>query len=195
MKLQRATLAPEVRLISQRRRGLALMSCAVVAATAVAIAVLVNALAIYHQPPKHTPPFKTKQPQEPPTLYGVNVSRSALLKDDLVLSAARFAAAAHEGQARKTGEPYVSHCVEAALIVERNLPRRDAEAGRQRAAVMAALLHDVLDDTPVTYAALEEAFGPQVAGMVAQVSKLSAVNQMLRRDKRRGVVSTDPAYW
>lgn len=60
---------------------------------------------------------------------------------------------------------------------------------------MAALLHDVLDDTAVSYSALEEAFGPRVAGMVAQVSKLSAVNQMLRRDKRRGVVSSDPAYW
>lgn len=42
-------------------------------------------------------------------------------------------------------------------------------ARRHRAAVMAALLHDVLDDTAVGYAALEEAFGPQVAGMVAQV--------------------------
>jgi hypothetical protein len=60
---------------------------------------------------------------------------------------------------------------------------------------MAALLHDVLDDTPVSYADLEAAFGPRVAGMVAQVSKLSAVNQMLRRDKRRGVLSADPAYW
>jgi (p)ppGpp synthase/HD superfamily hydrolase len=60
---------------------------------------------------------------------------------------------------------------------------------------MAALLHDVLDDTPVPYPALEAEFGPRVAGMVAQVSKLSAVNQMLRRDKRRGVITADPAYW
>jgi (p)ppGpp synthase/HD superfamily hydrolase len=60
---------------------------------------------------------------------------------------------------------------------------------------MAALLHDVLDDTPVSYADLEATFGPRVAGMVAQVSKLSAVNQMLRRDKRRGVLSPDPVYW
>jgi hypothetical protein len=63
-------------------------------------------------------------------LHGVDVSRSALLGDERVLAAARFAAAAHEGQVRKTGEPYVAHCVEAALIVERNLPRREAEADR-----------------------------------------------------------------
>jgi hypothetical protein len=58
------------------------------------------------------------------------VSRSALLRDPRVAAAARFAAAAHEGQARKTGEPYVAHCVEAALIVERNLPRREPDADR-----------------------------------------------------------------
>lgn len=63
-------------------------------------------------------------------LYGVDVSRSVLLGDEQVAAAARFAATAHEGQMRKTGEPYVAHCVEAALIVERNLPKRDAEADR-----------------------------------------------------------------
>jgi len=58
------------------------------------------------------------------------VSRSTLLGDEAVAAAARFAAAAHEGQVRKTGEPYVAHCVEAALIVERNLPRRESEVDR-----------------------------------------------------------------
>ena len=135
---------------------------------------------------------------EPSALHGVDVSRSAMFRDARVLEAARFAARAHEGQARRTGEPYVAHCVEAALIVERNLPpRREdaAEAERHRDAVIAALLHDALDDAAVAPADLEARFGPRVASMVAQVSKLSAVNQMLRRDKRRGVISPDPAYW
>jgi hypothetical protein len=68
--------------------------------------------------------------QEPTLLHGVDVSRSALLRDARVAAAARFAAAAHEGQVRKTGEPYVAHCIEAALIVERNLPRREPDADR-----------------------------------------------------------------
>lgn len=57
-------------------------------------------------------------------------------------------------------------------------------ACRHEVAVIAALLHDVLDDTPTTPEALTAAFGPAVTAMVIKVSKLSAVNQMLRRDKR-----------
>ena len=55
----------------------------------------------------------------------------------------------------------MTHCIEAALIVEKNLPAW-REEGRQRSAVVAAVLHDVLDDTLVTLAELEERFGPQV---------------------------------
>lgn len=52
-------------------------------------------------------------------------------------------------------------------------------------AVIAALLHDTLDDTATTPEAITAAFGPTVTAMVVSVSKLSAVNQMLRRDKRK----------
>ena len=44
------------------------------------------------------------------------------LQDPTVLRAVEFAAEAHKDQRRKTGEPYVSHCIEAALIVENMLP-------------------------------------------------------------------------
>lgn len=57
--------------------------------------------------------------------------------------------------------------------------------GRHETAVIAALLHDVLDDTPTTPEQLTAAFGPAVSAMVVKVSKLSQVNQMLRRDKRK----------
>lgn len=57
-------------------------------------------------------------------LYGVDVTSSRFFKDERVLAAVRFAADAHSGQFRKTGEPYVSHCIETALIVEHNLPPR-----------------------------------------------------------------------
>ncbi len=53
----------------------------------------------------------------------MDVSGSSLFQHEAVLDAVEFAAAAHAGQKRKTGEPYVSHCIETALIVERNLPR------------------------------------------------------------------------
>lgn len=58
-------------------------------------------------------------------------------------------------------------------------------ACRHEAAVIAALLHDTLDDTPTTVDQISAAFGPAVAAMVVKVSKLSQVNQMLRRDKRK----------
>jgi hypothetical protein len=45
-----------------------------------------------------------------------------MFKQPRVRAAVEFAAAAHAGQKRKTGEPYVSHCIETALIVEANLP-------------------------------------------------------------------------
>lgn len=52
----------------------------------------------------------------------MDVSGSSLLQDPEVLAAVEFAAQAHAGQTRKTGEPYVAHCIETALIVEQNLP-------------------------------------------------------------------------
>lgn len=55
---------------------------------------------------------------------------------------------------------------------------------RAEAAIIAALLHDVLDDTPVDEMEVEEEFGEVVASMVARVSQLSATNQLVRRRLR-----------
>lgn len=52
-------------------------------------------------------------------------------------------------------------------------------------AMMAALLHDVVDDTSVDLAAIQAKFGSTVASMVANISKLSQMNQLLRRGKRK----------
>ena len=60
--------------------------------------------------------------QERTILYGVDVTGSISFQDPTVLRAVEFAAEAHKDQRRKTGEPYVSHCIEAALIVENMLP-------------------------------------------------------------------------
>ena len=51
-------------------------------------------------------------------LYGVDVTHSPFFERPEVLRAVEFAAEAHRGQRRKTGEPYVAHCIETACIVE-----------------------------------------------------------------------------
>jgi len=71
---------------------------------------------------------------------------------------------AHEGQVRKSGEPYFTHCVAvAAILVEMKL---DAEA------IAAALMHDVLEDTSVTKDELIAEFSPKIANLVDGVTKL-----------------------
>jgi GTP diphosphokinase / guanosine-3',5'-bis(diphosphate) 3'-diphosphatase len=72
---------------------------------------------------------------------------------------------AHEGQARKSGEPYFTHCVAVAHILADM--RLDAEA------IAAALLHDTLEDTSVTREELQSEFGYTVAMLVDGVSKLT----------------------
>ncbi len=78
-----------------------------------------------------------------------------------------FAAAAHEGQKRKDGSPYFTHAVAAATIT--------AEMGLDDESVMAALLHDTIEDTDVTHEQLEQLFGPDVADIVEGVTKLTRV--------------------
>ena len=91
----------------------------------------------------------------------------AYLSDDerrTVDDAFVFAANAHAGQRRVSGEPYISHPIAvAAQVSEWHL---DAQA------LAAALLHDVLEDSKVTYADIESRFGKSVADMVDGLSKL-----------------------
>ena len=56
---------------------------------------------------------------------------------------------------------------------------------RAEMAVVTALLHDVLDDTEITEQQLEEEFGSEITDMVKKVSRLSALNQLLRRKRRQ----------
>ncbi len=74
------------------------------------------------------------------------------------------AAAWHDGQWRKSGDPYITHPLAVALIV--------AELGLGTAALCAALLHDVVEDTPCTLAVLRSQFGDEVADLVDQVTQL-----------------------
>ena len=78
-----------------------------------------------------------------------------------------FAARAHRGQVRRSGEPYLSHPLEVAGIL--------ADMRIDKTTLVAAILHDVLEDTEVTAAEVRENFGKDVADLVAGVTKIGRV--------------------
>ncbi len=82
----------------------------------------------------------------------------------LIERAYHKAESAHAGQFRQSGEPYFTHCFEVARILADM--KLDAEA------IAAALMHDVIEDTPVTAAELRKEFGDSIAAMVEGVTKL-----------------------
>jgi (p)ppGpp synthase/HD superfamily hydrolase len=83
-----------------------------------------------------------------------------------VARALDFAARKHSNQRRKgeAGEPYVNHLAEVARLVA------EATGGQDPVAVVAALLHDTIEDTGTSRAELEREFGPDVAAIVAEVT-------------------------
>lgn len=83
---------------------------------------------------------------------------------DLLKQAYIVARDAHDGQMRSSGDPYITHPVAVAI----NLAKMNLD----HETIMAALLHDVIEDTPVTKDELAEMFGATVAELVEGVSKL-----------------------
>lgn len=81
---------------------------------------------------------------------------------------------AHEGQTRSSGEPYITHPVAVACIV--------ANMQLDHEAVMAALLHDVIEDTSYTQEDLTREFGKSVAEIVEGVSKLDKLKFRTRQE-------------
>ncbi len=79
----------------------------------------------------------------------------------------RYAFKAHDGVVRKTGEPYIIHPVSVACIL--------AELHMDIPTIMAALLHDVVEDTPITAGDIKDIFGQQVAELVDGVTKLDKI--------------------
>jgi GTP diphosphokinase / guanosine-3',5'-bis(diphosphate) 3'-diphosphatase len=80
-----------------------------------------------------------------------------------------FAGQAHKGQVRRSGEPYLSHPLEVADFL--------ADMRLDKTTLVAALLHDVLEDTDTTAAGLRESFGREVAGLVEGVTKITRVQE------------------
>ncbi|MFI3277653.1 MAG: RelA/SpoT family protein [Rikenellaceae bacterium] len=87
---------------------------------------------------------------------------------DLIRRAYRLAKEAHEGVRRRTGEPYLVHPIAVAQIVV-------DEIGLGVKSVVAALLHDVVEDTHYTVEDISSLFGDKIASMVDGLSKISGV--------------------
>ncbi len=89
-------------------------------------------------------------------------------EDEAVLARAfQFAAKAHNGQCRKSGEPFIAHPVEVAIILA-DL-RMDVET------LCAAILHDTVEDTDVTSQEVSDLFGPRIAQLVDGVTKITRI--------------------
>jgi len=95
------------------------------------------------------------------------IERDPRLDVDLIERAHAFAVRAHEGQTRKSSDPYITHAEEAASIL--------ADLRLDTATVAGALLHDVLEETDTTIEELTEEFGEEIAGLVDGVTKITGL--------------------
>ncbi len=123
-------------------------------------------------PPLPIEPAFAAAPDERKVVTLASLTRLAeayLGADDVrrIREAYRFSDHAHLGQFRTSGEPYISHPISVAEICAGW--KLDAET------LMAALLHDVMEDSGITKQALIERFGPHVADLVDGLSKLDRV--------------------
>ena len=89
-------------------------------------------------------------------------------KTELVQQAFDYASQCHQGQRRLSGEPYIAHPLEAALYL--------ADLNLDANTVMAALLHDVMEDCGISYGDLQSRFGDEVAKLVDGVTKLTRMD-------------------
>ena len=96
-----------------------------------------------------------------------------------IKSALRVAYLSHQGQMRKSGEPFIIHPISVAILL--------TELSMDVHSVMAGLLHDTVEDTDLTFAEVEALFGQTVRKIVEGETKVSKVRYTWRRVARRGV--------
>ncbi|KAK1436908.1 hypothetical protein QVD17_02692 [Tagetes erecta] len=119
----------------------------------------------------------TSLKESDPDPYVKNLLIDAQLKhkvfnDSLVIKAFYEAEKAHRGQMRASGDPYLQHCVETAVLL--------ATIGANATVVAAGILHDTLDDSFMSYDYIVQTFGAGVADLVEGVSKLSHLSKLAR---------------
>ena len=98
------------------------------------------------------------------------------LNKEKIISAYHFANGAHEGQKRKSGEPYIIHPIAVAKIL--------VEMGMDTDTIVAALLHDVVEDTEIELREVETKFGADVALLVDGVTKLGLLPLTSREEQQ-----------
>jgi guanosine-3',5'-bis(diphosphate) 3'-pyrophosphohydrolase len=99
-------------------------------------------------------------------------------QDDLeiIRKAYEFSLKHHEGQSRASGEPYLIHPLEVSLVL--------ADMKLDSTAIAAGLLHDAIEDTPVTDEDVRREFGDQVAHIVEGVTKIDRINFASREERQ-----------
>ncbi len=120
--------------------------------------------------------FKVVSDQQPTSEYRTQIAElcedlAEYLDPDQVETVYRaylLGARAHEGQSRVSGEPYISHPVSVARIL--------TEMRMDCSSIVAAILHDVIEDTPTLKEELADEFGEEVAELVDGVSKLTKID-------------------
>src|SRR5215469_13337534 len=95
---------------------------------------------------------------------------------EIVRKAYDFSQRNHAGQSRASGEPYLVHPLEVALVL--------AEMKMDPIAIAAGLLHDSVEDTSVTIADIRKEFGEQVAHIVEGVTKISKIDFATREEQQ-----------
>ncbi|KAG6520924.1 probable GTP diphosphokinase RSH2, chloroplastic [Zingiber officinale] len=99
-------------------------------------------------------------------------SRHKIFCEEIIIKAFYEAERAHRGQMRASGDPYLKHCVETAVLL--------AKIGANTTVVAAGLLHDTLDDSFMDYDHIFHTFGAGIADLVEGVSKLSHLSKLAR---------------
>ena len=95
---------------------------------------------------------------------------------DLIARAYSFGKNAHDGQYRASGKPYFGHPIQVAHVC--------TDLKLDQASIATALLHDVVEDTPVTVQQIHDKFGADVAQLVNGVTKLSELEVKSKRTKQ-----------
>jgi len=106
-------------------------------------------------------------------LIGENCTESE--RNDIE-KAYQIANEAHQGQVRLSGEPYIMHPLSVAVIL--------ASLGMDQASIIAALLHDTVEDTAMTYAEVKKQFGETIADLVDGVTKIGKVPLQTKEEQQ-----------
>lgn len=94
----------------------------------------------------------------------------------LIIKAYNFAEAAHESQVRNSGEKYFVHPFQVALLL--------ADLNMDTATIIAGLLHDVIEDTNISYDKVREEFGEEIADLVDGVTKLKKLQYKTKQENQ-----------